>query len=77
MAQYYASIQGNHGEATRMGTKKTGMEAHIRGWNIGVRVYCRWNEETNKDEITVYRTGGSNGRTDDLIAKLETADCFT
>ena len=34
MAQFYASIQGNRGEATRMGTKASGIEGHIRGWNI-------------------------------------------
>ena len=76
IAQFYGSMSGNRGEATRMGTKKSGFEAHIRGWNIGVRIWCRYDEETGKDEISVYRTGGSNGQTDDLIAELETADCF-
>jgi len=48
MARFYASIQGNRGEATRMGTPTSGISGHVRGWNVGVRV-----EE-------VYSTFGSN-----------------
>ena len=61
MAQYYADIQGNRGQATRMGTKKSGMDGHIRGWNIGARVFMRWNEATGEDEVTVDLTSGSKG----------------
>ena len=61
MAQYYADIQGNRGEATRMGTKNSGMGGHIRGWNVGARVWMGYNEETEQDECTVSITGGSNG----------------
>jgi len=72
MAHFYAEIQGNRGEATRMGTKDSGMRAHIRGWNVGVKVYCTYNEETGEDEIEVYKTSGSNGYGhSELIAKLK------
>ena len=58
MSRFYASIQGNRGEATRQGTKNSGMTGHIRGWNIGVKAVCYVNEE-GKDTIKVYLTGGS------------------
>ena len=61
MAQYYADIQGSRGAATRMGTKNSGMGGHIRGWNVGARVWMGYNEETEQDECTVSITGGSNG----------------
>lgn len=61
MAQYYADIQGNRGMATRMGTKKSGMNGHIRGWFIGARVFMRFNEDTKEDECTIDLTNGSNG----------------
>ncbi|NIQ33462.1 MAG: hypothetical protein GTN80_07460 [Nitrososphaeria archaeon] len=61
MARFYAEIQGNRGLASRMGTKDSGMWGHIRGWNIGVKVVCEVNKD-GKDEITLIRTGGSNGR---------------
>lgn len=65
MAQFYASIRGNRGEGTRMGSKASGMQGHIRGWNIGIRVNLFHNEETGKDEVAVYKTGGSNGASAD------------
>ena len=61
MAQYYADIQGNRGMATRMGTKKSGLSGHIRGWHIGARVYVGFNNETGEDEVTVSLTSGSGG----------------
>ena len=71
MGHFYGEIQGNRGEATRMGSKKSGFNAHIRGWNIGVRIYCKYNETTEKDEIYIYKTGGSNGNeSDKLIHKI-------
>lgn len=62
MAQFYANIQGNRGQATRQGTKKSGFDGHIRGWNIGARVFMRFNEETQEDGVTISLTSGSNGR---------------
>ena len=66
MAQFYGSIQGNKGVATRMGTKSSGLEAHIRGWNKGIRVKMRVNDK-GEDEAVVYLTAGSNGHEFDTI----------
>jgi len=60
MAHFYGSIQGNRGEATRMGTKTSGIEGHIRGWNIGCRVVIGHDDEGN-DVVNVYLTSGSSG----------------
>ena len=60
MAQFYGSIQGNRGEATRMGTKSSGIEGHIRGWDIGARVHCHVNDK-GQDVVSVSITKGSNG----------------
>ncbi|GAG01339.1 unnamed protein product [marine sediment metagenome] len=60
MAHFYASIQGNRGEATRMGTKNSGMTSHTRGWNVGVRVYMSVNRD-GEDICTIYLTSGSSG----------------
>lgn len=58
MSRFYASIQGNRGQATRQGTPKSGIEGHIRGWNIGARVRLYVGED-GKDMIEVDLTGGS------------------
>lgn len=65
MAQFYASIQGNRGEATRMGTKLTGIEGHIRGWNIGCRVHMYHRDGV--DHCWIYQTKGSNGGEEKLL----------
>lgn len=59
MAHFYASIQGNRGEATRIGTKNSGIEGHIRGWNIGAEVRCHVNAK-GQDVVEIWLTGGSN-----------------
>ena len=75
MSHFYASIHGSRGEATRQGTKNSGITGHIRGWNTGAKVVCNYDPETDKDEVYVYRTGGSHSSTGDLIAHwVEDAD---
>jgi hypothetical protein len=69
MAHFYADIQGNRGQATRMGTPNSGIAGHIRGWNVGCRVVCQVRED-GKDEVLVYRTNGSNSGSGQLIAKF-------
>ena len=69
MAQFYADIQGNRGEATRMGTPKSGIQGHIRGWNIGARIVMR--HENGRDVCRVYQTSGSSGAASDkLVAEF-------
>lgn len=72
MAQFYGEIKGQaRTSATRRGSKASGLEAHLRGWNIGVRVVLEYKEGIG-DIVHVYRTGGSNGGDNDvLIATLQ------
>lgn len=71
MAQYYAEIKGNRGQASRMGTKKTGIWGHIRGWSVGARVEVYYDKKKDRDMVKVYKTSGSNGGgSDKLIAKF-------
>lgn len=70
MAHFYASIQGNRGEATRMGSKGSGISGHIRGWNVGARVTC--SHENDKDVVRIYKTTGSAGYgQDELVAEFK------
>ena len=61
MAQFYGYIKGQRGEATRLGGKSSGMIATARGWNVGGNVYISYNEEKDRDEVTLYLDGGSKG----------------
>lgn len=61
MAHFYGNIQGNRGEATRMGTKDSGIEGHIRGWTNGCRVNC-YVDINGNDVVEIYATTGSSFR---------------
>ena len=68
MARFYASIKGSRGEATRMGSASSGISGHVRGWDVGARVEV--DDENGQDVVRVYRTGGSNGGSGELLAEF-------
>ena len=60
MSRFYASIQGNRGEATRGGSAASGIYGHIRGWHIGARVDVDARTVgSDLDVVRVELTGGS------------------
>ena len=58
MAQYRATIQGMRGEASRLGSKASGMYVTVDGWHVGVRIQA--NHMQGEDVLHVTLTGGSN-----------------
>jgi len=59
MAQYRGTACGGGGLASRLGHKTTGMTTECNGWNVGVRCYAYYDEETGQDMIKVIKTSGS------------------
>lgn len=53
MARYYGTIQGNRGQASRLGTESS-------GWNVGGSVEMHARGE--RDTASLLLTGGSNGQ---------------
>ena len=41
MAQFIGTVQGDRGEASRLGNKKSGLTTEYNSWNYGVRVIAR------------------------------------
>lgn len=60
MAHFRAVIQGNRGDASRLGSKQSGMVATCNGWDAGVHVVA--SHENGADTFRVYATSGSNRR---------------
>ena len=60
MAHFYGEIQGSRGATTRCGTKNSGMDCHVRGWDIGVKLQLSHSED-GRDYIQVIATSGING----------------
>ena len=61
MGHFIGYIKGNRGDASRIGTKKSGIDATARGWNIGGSVYCFFDKERGIDIVRFMLDGGSNG----------------
>lgn len=58
MSHFYGEISGNRGEASRCGSKDSGMDGWVRGWDIGCRARC-WVGADGVDRVTIEVTGGS------------------
>ena len=59
MARFIADIQGTRGEASRLGSARSGIRGHVRGWDVGVLVVG--SDEDGEDVFTIYATSGSSG----------------
>lgn len=65
MAQFRAIIRGHRGEVSRLGSKQSGMVAHVDGWHTGATV--RISHVDGRDLVSVYRTGGSNANSSERL----------
>lgn len=63
MAQFRGTLQGNRGQASRLGTKKSGLSVSANGWGIGINIVLYHDMTTDKDEAIVSLTRGSGGGT--------------
>ena len=59
MARFKGDIQGARGNASRLGSADSGMTAHVRGWDSGIRISAY--AEGDADVFHVYASRGSNG----------------
>lgn len=57
MAHFRGTLKGNRGEASRLGTARTGLVVTANGWDFGVKVILR---EDGHDIADIYLTGGSH-----------------
>ena len=61
MSRFYASIEGQaKTQATRQGSKNSGITGHIRGWDLGIKVEGKSDRTDNLDTFNIWITGGSN-----------------
>ena len=54
MSHFYGTIQGNKGEATRCGTKDSGMTTYCASWDGAIR--CSAYMKDGKDHVRVEKT---------------------
>ena len=56
MAQFRGSMKGQRGEASRLGSKVSGLDAHIASWSGAVRVRLWYDKNTDMDMCCVALT---------------------
>jgi len=59
-AQFIGYVQGARGMEHRLGSKKSGMQVSVNGWNSGIKVVAT--NKNGRDHFDVYATGGSTSR---------------
>jgi len=74
MAQYRGTVNGQRGMASRLGSKRSGLEVRADGWHVGCRVSITWDEASEEDIVRVYRTQGSAHEGERLISEYRHAD---
>ena len=62
MARFYGGVSGQaKTEATRLGSKKSGLNTFCNGWHCGINVNAFADEDTDADTFDIYATAGSTG----------------
>lgn len=56
MAHFYGTLQGNRGEASRLGSKSAGLRTYAASWQGAVSVCLYYDEETGVDMARVSLT---------------------
>ena len=69
MAQFQGTVSGSRGEASRLGTKNSGIVTQAKGWNSGVKVYGYVEDGQDKFDIFV-TTGSSHKSGTDFIGSV-------
>ncbi len=61
MSHFYGTLEGNRGEATRCGTKASGITTHAAGWGGAIRVNVYEREGKDYYRVTLQPWQGSGG----------------
>lgn len=59
MAHFRATVGGNRGIASRLGSIKSGIAARVSGWQAGVSIEA---SRVERDVFRIIMTSGSSGR---------------
>lgn len=75
MAHFYTSATNSRGNLTTASGLRSGQTVHARGWNSGVKVISKIDQD-GRDVFYVYRTAGSGGAGCDVFLGRVVGDTF-
>jgi len=67
MAHFYGVLQGSRGEATRLGTKASGVHTTAASWEGAVKVDLWYDEDDGVDRCTVWLVPWHGHGTEKLV----------
>ena len=68
MSHFYGTLKGGRGEATRCGTRNSGLTTYAAGWKGAIRVHV-WNDEgVDRFQVSLEPWQGSGGRSRSLVS---------
>ena len=70
MAHFIVTAQGQAGPTSRLGSKRSGITAHARGWDAGVRVVGSGDPTSDRDTFDIYATAGSGSSDEAYIGQV-------
>jgi hypothetical protein len=84
MAHFYSSIQGARGEATRQGSKESGIRGYVQSWMARIESSIHYNRHEDRNDGGITLTGGPSSYArsryinlpdiDTIIAALDAGD---
>jgi hypothetical protein len=77
MAHYYSTIKGHRGQASRCGSKTSGITTTANSYSVGATVDINYSEKLQTDIVTIYHTQGSDSRPERLISYAIVNNQFT
>ena len=69
MSHFYGTLQGSRGEATRCGTKNSGLVTYAAGWSGAVRTHVWHDTQIHRDRYEVWEAPWKGIGTSKLLAK--------
>ena len=75
MSHFYGTLEGNRGEATRCGTKSSGLITEAAGWQGAIRVTVYHTDDRDMFRVELIPWQGSAGKHVTLAAGELDASC--
>lgn len=69
MAHFLGTVQGQRGEASRLGNKNSGLQTVAASWDGAIAVDLEYDERTGKNRYTVRERKWHNSGVDRVIAE--------
>ena len=69
MSHFYGVLGGSRGEATRCGTKKSGLVTYAASWDGAIRTHVWHDHQISKDRYEVWEAPWKGVGNSKLIAK--------